>query len=149
LVFPKNRIFLPAIKKFLIQYFSRVSGCNGNKFNWLGSELMKVLWSIFVGFCECRFGNLFGEAKVIESFGSGIEAGGDVAKSISRCHLGKDHADELLPALEMTNTLLCSISGDEPGECLAFDEFDHLGEYVATGVHRRGAWKMPLRSSNA
>ena len=104
---------------------------------------------IFVGFGECRFGNLFGEAKVIESFGSGIDAGGDVAKSIPRCHLGKDHADELLPALEMPNTLLCSISGDEPGECLAFDEFDNLGESIATGVHRRGAWKMPLRSSNA
>lgn len=67
--------------------------------------------TVFVGFGECRFGNLFGEAKVIESFGSGVEAGGNVAKSIPRCHLGKDHADKLLPAIEMTNTLLCSISG--------------------------------------
>ena len=98
---------------------------------------------IFVGFGERRFGNLFGEAKVIESFGSGIEVGGAVAKSIPRCHLGKDHADELLSALEMTNTLLCSISGDEPGESLAFDECDNLGEDVAAGVHRRGAWKIP------
>jgi len=62
---------------------------------------------------------------------------------------GVYHADELLPALEMTNTLLCSISGDEPGKSIAFDEFDNLGEDVAVGVHRRGAWKIPLRSSNA
>jgi hypothetical protein len=66
------------------------------------------------------------------------QALGDVAKSIPRCHLGKNHTDELLPALEMTNTLLCPISGDEPGKCLAFDEFDNLGEDVAAGIHRRG-----------
>lgn len=42
-----------------------------------------------------------------------------------------------------------SKSGDEPGKCLAFDEFDNLGEDGGAGVHRRGAWKIRQRSSNA
>jgi hypothetical protein len=104
---------------------------------------------IFVGFRECRFGDLFGETKVIQRLGTSVETGGNVAQSIPRRHLGKDHADELLPALEMTNSLFRPISGDESGKCLAFDEFDNLGEDVAAGVHRRGAWKIPLRNSNA
>ncbi len=91
----------------------------------------------FVGFGKCRSGNLLGEAKVIESLGASVETGGDVAQSISRCELGKHHADELLTALEMANTLFRPIPGDESGKSLAFDEFDDLGEDVSTGVHWR------------
>jgi hypothetical protein len=86
---------------------------------------------------------------VIERLGTSIETGSDVAQSIPGSHLCEDHADELLSALEMTDALLRSISGNESGKRLAIDEFDYLGEYVATGVHRSKPWKIPFRSSNA
>jgi hypothetical protein len=72
-----------------------------------------------------------------------------LAKSFERSHLSEDHADELLSALEMTDALLRSISGNESGKRLAIDKFDYLGEDIATGVHRSKTWKIPFRSSNA
>lgn len=104
---------------------------------------------VFVGFGQRRFGNRFAKAKVIECLGTSVETGSDVAQTISRSHLSEDHADELLSALEMTDTLLRSISGNESGKRLAIDEFDYLREDVATGVHRSKPWKIPFRSSNA
>jgi hypothetical protein len=86
---------------------------------------------------------------VIECLGTSVETGSDVAQTISRSHLSEDHADELLSALEMTDALLRSISGNESGKRLAIDEFDYLREDVATGVHRSKPWKIPSRSSNA
>ena len=104
---------------------------------------------VFVGFGQRRFGNRFAKAKVIERLGTSVEAGSDVAQTISRSHLSEDHADELLSALEMTDALLRTISGNESGKRLAIDEFDYLGEDVATGVHRSKPWKIRFRSSNA
>ena len=104
---------------------------------------------VFVGISKSRFDNRFCETKVIKRLGTSVETGSDVAQIISRCHLRENHADELLSALEMTNALLRSISGDESGKRLAINEFDYLREDVATGVHRSKPWKIPFRSSNA
>ncbi len=103
----------------------------------------------FVRFGQCRSGKLLGKTKVIQSFGTSVETGDKVAQSISRCELGKHHADELLTALEMADTLFRPIPGDESGKSLAFDEFDDWGEDVSTGVHWWESWKTHQRSSNA
>lgn len=115
----------------------------------LGQVLPNPPVARFVGFGKCRSCDLLGEAKVIKSFGTSVETGGNVAQSISRCELRKHHADELLTALEMTDTLFCAILGDKPGKSRALDEFDDLGEDVSTGVRGRSSWETHLRSSNA
>jgi hypothetical protein len=53
---------------------------------------------------------------VIERLGTSVETGIDIAQRNSRGHLDKNHADELLSALEMTGTLSSSIFGDESGK---------------------------------
>ena len=114
----------------------------------LGEILPDAPVPLLVGFGQCRFGNRLGEAEVIESFGPGIEAGGDVAQAIPRGHLGKNHAGELLPESKMTDCGCGFVSSHYAIESLAVDQVENLGENEAAAVHGRKFWKMPIRSSN-
>jgi len=114
----------------------------------LGQILPDAPVSNFVGVCESRFGNRFGEAKVIECFGAGVEASGDVAQTIPRGHLGKDHAGKLLSESKMADRGCGLVSPYYAIERLAVDQVENLGENEATGIHGRKFWETSYRSSN-
>jgi hypothetical protein len=85
---------------------------------------------------------------VIESFGPGVEAGGDVSQAVPRGHLSKEHAGELLAKSKMTDRGCGLVSRHYAIESLVVDQVENLGQNEAAGVHGRKFWKTPIRSSN-
>ena len=104
---------------------------------------------LLVGIGQSGLGNSFSKTKMVESFASGVETGGDIAQSFPPGQLRKGHADQLLSATEMPNLALRVVSLNQPGKRLAIYQIEDLGEDVAARVHGRVSSKNVAQSSNA
>ena len=104
---------------------------------------------LLVGIGQSGLGNSFSKTKMVESFASGVETGGDIAQSFPPGQLRKGHADQLLSATEMPNFALRVVALNQPGKRLAIYQIEDLGEDVAARVHGRVSSKNVAQSSNA
>ena len=105
--------------------------------------------SSFVGLGQRRACDGLGEPQMVERLGLRVEAGLDISKTVPPSQLGKDHADELLSAPEMTDAILAVVAKGQAVERLSMHQIENLGENVAAGIHGREACPTAYPSSNA
>jgi len=103
---------------------------------------------LLVGICQGGLGNLLAEAQMVERFGSGVEAGGDVAQSFPPCQLRKGHTDELLATAKMANSTLRIVALDETGKRLPVNQIEDLRENETARVHGHRSSSRNSQSSN-
>jgi len=114
----------------------------------LGQVLPQTPIPSLVGVGQSGLGNRLAESKMIECFGSSVEACLDIAQTFAPGQLREGHTDELLTAAEMPDACLGIVADDQSGKRLPMDKIENLRKNSAARVHSRRTCQDETASSN-